>query len=289
MKRSDGIGVLAALLLAHWGSAGAAPQAEPSRTGKPGGAAARVLADGHVFNIVDWDGGELPGIYERSEQLPLTLEDVAKLAAAAFDDKAIVKMLQERRCACDASVDALLHLKKGGVSQIVVEAVSLHSLPPNRSLDLIISLDFEGLGGAPTVSTQAQRGYVYLIIPDGERERVFIGNLHAILAGRWHRDAVADNTDLLLPKKVRRVTFAARVPLKTYGARTAVVFTSTRPDIYTSADIPEWDRQRAMEFAFDYPASSLERRCTLQVLHRQDTMLPDRWHLERSHFECEWE
>ena len=45
----------------------------------------------------------------------------------------------------------------------------------------------------------------------------------------------------------------------------------------------------AQEFTFDYPASSLQSRCSLQVLHRQDTMLANRWHLERSHFECEWE
>ena len=269
--------------------ADAAPETQPSAAGKLGGAATAVLEQGNIFNIIDWDGGELPRLYERSEQLPLTAADVLRLSDNEFTDAAIVKMLQERRCACDASVDGLLELKQAGVSQAVVEAVSLHALPPNRSVDLVISLDFEGLGGEGAVSTEARRGYLYLIIPDGERERVFVGNLQAILARRWQRDTVVDNTDLLLPKKVRRVTFAAQVPLKTYGAKTAVVFASTSPDIYTSADIPERDRQHALEFAFDYPASSLERRCSLQVLYRQDAMLPDRWHLERSHFECEWE
>ena len=284
------ISFLVVALLPHWGSAAAAPQlAESSRAAKLGGPAAGLLEDGHVFNIVDWDGGELPRVYERSAQLPLTMEDVSKLAAGEFGDEAIVKMLQQRRCACDASVDALLELKKAGVSQAVVQAVSLHALPPNRSLDLVITLDFEGLGGEPAVSTQARRGYLYLIIPDGERERVFIGNLQTILAGRWKRETMVDNTGLLLPKKVRRITFVARVPLVTYGARSALVFASTRPDIYTTADIPEKDRQSALEFAFDYPPSSLERLCTLQALYRQDALLPDRWHLARSHFECEWE
>ena len=286
----NGIFCLTAALLSHLGSAGAAPRnVEPSPAAKPGGPAASVLEDGLVFNIVDWDGGKLPKVYERSAQLPLSLKDVSKLAAGKFGDEAIIRMLQERRCACDASVDALLELKKAGVSQAVVQAVSLHSLPPNRSLDLVISLDFEGLGGESAVSTRARLRYLYLIIPDGDRERVFVGNLQTILARRWKRDSMVDNTDLLLPKKVRRVTFAARVPLKSAGARSALVFASTKPGIYTAADIPAGDRKGALEFAFDYPPSSPERLCTLQVLYRQDALLPDQWHLERSHFDCEWE
>jgi len=253
------------------------------------GKAVDPLAKGEIFNIVDWDGGHLPQRYERSDQLPMSLEDVGKLSASKFSSGAITKMLEERRCACDASVDALVALKEAGVAEEVIQAVSLHSLPPNRSFGLMISLDFEGLGGAAAVSNEARKGYLYLIVPDGDKERVFIGNLQAILAGRWQRDALVDQTDLLLPKKVRRVTFAAEVPLKTYGPKKVLVFTSTKPDIYTSADIPEKDRPGVQEFDFDYPSSSLERICNLQVLYRQDAMLANRWHLERTHFQCEWD
>ena len=243
---------------------------------------------GAVFNIVDWDGGPLPPLYERSAQLPLSLDDTIHLSQAEFSDEAIIKMLEERRCVCDATVEALVALKVAGVSEEVIQAVSLHSLPPNRSFGLAISLDFEGLGNK-TVSNEARRGYLYLIVPDGDKERVFIGNLQAILAGRWQRDALVDHTDLLLPKKVRRVTFAAEVPLKTYGAKKVLVFTSTKPDIYTSADIPAKDRAGVQEFEFEYPVSSLERICNLQVLYKQDAMLANRWHLERTHFQCEWD
>ena len=264
------------------------------------------LEEGAIINIVDWDGGQLPKrYYERSDQLPMSLDDVRKLSANKFNTDAIVKMLEERRCVCDASVDALVELKQAGVAEQVIQAVSLHALPPNRSFGLTIALDFEGLGGEATVSTQARKGYLYLIVPDGDdsttrlsspkselaevKERVFIGNLQAILAGRWQRDALIDNTDLLLPKKVRRVTFASEVPLKTYGRKKALVFTSTKPDIYTSADIPEADRAGVQEFVFEYPAASLERQCSLQVLYRQDAMLANRWHLVRTHFQCEWD
>jgi hypothetical protein len=252
------------------------------------GTSANVLKDGYVFNIVEWDGGELPRLYERTDQLPLTLADLQKLLDSKFASDVIVKMLEERRCACDASADALIALKDAGATDDLIKAVSLHALPPNRSVDLTITLDFEGLGGGASPSTQSRKGYLYLIVPDGDRERVFVGNLAEILGRRWERDTLVDNTDLLLSKKVRRIVVAARVPLKTYGAKEALVFASTKPNIYSSKDIPPADRAVAQEYAFEYPVSSLQRDCSLQVLHRQDAMLPDRWHLVRTHFQCEW-
>ncbi len=263
--------------------------AQQSAPASPGQVPRKVLDEGYLFNIVDWDGGQLPKLYERSDQLPLSLGDIRQLSANKFSDAAIIKMLEERRCACDASVDALVGLKQAGVSEAVITALSLHALPPNRALDLRISLDFEGAGGADRVSNQARKGYLYLIIPDGDRERVFFADLQSVLAGRWQRDALVDNTDMLLPKQVRRVAFEARVPLKVHEHKKALVFTSTRPDIYKSADMPATDRAGVQTFEFDYPTSSLQQGCTLQVLYRQDALLPDKWHLVRSHFECEWE
>jgi hypothetical protein len=272
-------GAAALLLLA----AGAAPAQMAGPAGD-----SRTLPPGYVFNIVDWEGGALPPLYERSDQLPMSLDDVVSLSKAKFSEAMILKMLEERRCACDASVSALVRLKDSGVAEKVIQAMSLHALPPNRSLDLAIHMDFEGLGGA-AVSSQAHRAYLYLIIPDGERERVFFGSLNDVLGQASKRGTAVDNTDLLLPKQVRRVSFVARVPLKVPGTKRALVFTSTRPNIYTEADIPEADRKGVQEFRFGYPASSLQRFCSLQVLHRQDAMLANRWHMERSHFECEWE
>ena len=244
---------------------------------------------GHVVNVIDWDGGRLPKLYERSDQLPLTLEDVQKLSDSKFASAAIVKMIEERRCACDASVDALVGLKNAGVEPEVIQAVSLHSLKPNRSVGLRIVMDFEGLGGASKVSSSARKGYLYLILPDGDRERIFLASIHRVLSGSWQQDALVDNSDLLLPKKVRRVVFESEVTLKTYGPKRAMVFLSGKPDIYTSADIPKEERQGIQYFEFQYPESSLERTCSLQVLHRQDALLADKWELVRTHFECEWD
>jgi hypothetical protein len=247
------------------------------------------LLSGQIVNIVDWDGGQLPKRYERSQQLPMQPDDIRKLSASKFSDASIIKMLEERRCACDASVDALIDLKAAGVSEDVLHALSLHALPPNRSMYISIDLDFEGLGGNKPLSRQARQGYLYLIIPDGERERVFVGNLQQILAGRWQREAQIDRSDQLLSKQVRRVTFAADVPLKTYGEKKALVFTSARPNIYASTDLTERERAGASEYTFTYPSSSLQRYCSLQALYRQDQMLADKWHLARTNFQCEWD
>ena len=279
MQRAYGVGVVLVLLGV------ASVSAQLAEMGATGG---RAMPAGAVFNIVDWEGGALPPLYERSDQLPLTLDDVVQLHKADFSDAAVAKMLEERRCSCDTSVASLVKLKGEGISEVVIQAMSLHALAPNRSIDLAIHLDFEGLAGAGSVSNQARKGYLYLIIPDGDRDRVFFGSLQQAL-GRTATHTQVDNTDLLLPRQVRRASFVSRVPLKTHGNKRALVFTSTRPDIYTVADIPEADLKAAQGFTFDYPASSLESRCSLQALHRQDAMLPDLWHLERSHFECEWD
>lgn len=271
--------------LAVWTGGSAGAQA----TTPAAGAGRDLLAEGQIYNIVDWEGGPLPRRYERSDQLPLTLEDVRRLSQSRFSGKSIVKMIEERRCACDASVDALIGLKEAGVPEEVLQAVSLHSLRPNRSVYLAITVDFEGLGGNAAVSTQARRGYLYLIVPDGDRERVFFGNLAEILARRPQAAEAVDNTDLLLPRQVRRVLLSAEVPLKVPGPKKALVFTSTRPNIYSSADIPEADRSGAQEYEFEYPASSVQRLCGLQVLYRQDALLPDAWQLVRTHFQCEWD
>ena len=121
----------------------------------------------------------------------MSLDDVRKLSANKFNTDAIVKMLEERRCVCDASVDALVELKKAGVAEQVIQAVSLHALPPNRSFGLTIALDFEGLGGKATVSTQARKGYLYL---SRARRRQGAG-LYRQLAGDPRRPLAARRAD----------------------------------------------------------------------------------------------
>ena len=247
------------------------------------GRAADLPTRGAVVNIVKWDGSELPRVYERSDQLPLTQEDILDLAGNEFSPDAIVAMVQERRFVGDASAGALIELKKAGVDARVIQAVSRHALPPNRALDLIVQLEFDG------ASREARSRYLYVIVPDGSRERVFTADLGAVLAGNWRRDVLVDQTDPLLPKQIRRVTFAGEVPLKSYGRKKILAFTSTRPDIHTSEDIPEADRAGVREHDIDYPASSLLRDCRIRIRYRQDAVLPYKWHMADSHIQCEWD
>ncbi len=244
---------------------------------------ADARAESSVVNLVEWDGGKLPPVYERSDQLPLSAEDILRLSQGGFAPQQIVRMIQERRFAGDASADALIGLKRSGVAPEVLQALSLHALPPNRALNLTVELSFEG------ASREARRRYLYVILPDGPRERIFTADLSLVLAGRWRQDILADQTDPLLPRQIRRVTFSGEVPLKTYGPRQVTVLTSTRPDLYTSADIPEADRPGIQTYALDYPASSLRRDCLLQIRYKQDVAVPYKWHMVRSQLLCEWD
>lgn len=249
----------------------------------PGAArAGDVPTRGAVVNIVKWDGGELPPVYERSSQLPLTRNDILNLSHNGFAPEAIVRMVRERRFVGNASADALIELRKAGVAPEVVQAVSLHALPPNRALRLTVQLDFEG------ASREARQRYLYILIPDGPHERIFTADLGTVLAGRWHNDTMVDQTDPVLPRQIRRITFADSIPLKTYGEKTIRVFLSARPDIETSADIPEADRPGVREYRIDYPESSLLQECRLRVRFKQDPVLPYKWKMTGSHIECEW-
>ena len=242
--------------------------------------AADIPTRGPVINIVEWDAKDLPPVYERSDQLPLSKEDIVDLSKNDFAPDDIARMIQERRFVGAASASALIDLKQQGANPEVIRAVSRHALPPNRFLNLSIQMDFEG------TSTQARKRYLYVILPDGQLERVFTADLGTVLAGRWRRDVKIDHTDLMLPKQIRRIIFADRVPLKTYGSKTIKVLTSTRPDIHLSQDIPEADA--ATEFTFEYPESSLQQDCTITVRYKQDALVPYKWKMVSSHVQCEW-
>ena len=242
--------------------------------------AADIPTRGPVINIVEWDSKDLPPVYERSDQLPLTRGDIVDLSKNEFDPDDIARMIQERRFVGAASASALIDLKREGVNPEVIRAVSRHALPPNRSLNLTIRMDFEG------TSTQARKRYLYLILPDGQLERVFTADLGSVLSGRWRRDIRIDHSDAMIPKHIRRITFSDRIPLKTYGSKTISVLTSAKPDIHLSQDIPEGEK--VTEFTIDYPESSLQQDCTITVRYAQDALVPYKWEMVSSHIQCEW-
>lgn len=235
-----------------------------------------------TYNIIQWDPNQLPRIYERTDQLPLTDEEVAKLAQAGFDEAQLVKMIEQRRCACDASADGLIRLKQAGVSKGVLDAVSTHALKPNRGLDLLVTLDFTG------ESRTAREAFLYFFVEDGELTRVFSANLPELLSRRNEHETMVDRSDILRARTVRRIQLAGQVPLKTYGTHRVMVAASANPTLTHPSQLTETERAKAQLYTFDYPRASLQSLCRLTAGYRRDAVLAYKWNFQGSRFECEW-
>ncbi len=241
----------------------------------PPGAAATV-------NFVSWNGNELPKVYQRSEQLPLSDDDLLKLAKEGFEPAEVVKMIEQRRCACDASADGLIRLKKGGVAKEILAAVSLHGLKPNRALGLQLTLDFQGDG------REARNAYLYVFIDDADLTRVFSANLNDFLGRRNPNETMTDRSDLLITKRVRRIQMAGEVPLKTYGKHQVLVVASPNPTLTHPSQLTEAEKKLAQTYTLDYPRASLQSQCRLTAGYKRDALLTYQWRYMGSRFECEW-
>lgn len=260
-------------------------QGEVPRTSTASGQSVPVLpfpGQTQTYNIIQWDPNQLPRIYERTDQLPLTDEEVAKLAQAGFDEAQLVKMIEQRRCACDASADGLIRLKQAGVPKGVLDAVSTHALRPNRALDLLVTLDFTG------ESRTAREGFLYFFVEDGELTRVFTANLPELLARQNRHETMVDRSDILRARTVRRIQLAGQVPLKTYGAHRVMVVASASPTLTHPSQLTEAERAKAQLYTFDYPRSSLQSLCRLTAGYKRDAVLAHKWNFQGSRFECEW-
>jgi hypothetical protein len=235
-----------------------------------------------TINIIQWDSNQLPRIYERTEQLPLTDEEVMKLAVAGFEEDQLVKMIQQRRCACDASADGLIRLKKAGVPKTVLDAVSTHALAPNRWLNLMVTLDFTGDGN------KAREGFLYLFVEDGNLTRMFTAHLPELLSRRNAHETTVDRSDILRARTVRRIQLAGQVPLRTYGTHRVMVAASANPTLTHPSQLTEAERANAQFYSFDYPRASLQSACWLIAGYRRDAALAHKWNFQGSRFDCEW-
>ncbi|AEI69057.1 hypothetical protein [Corallococcus macrosporus] len=238
--------------------------------------------DVQTYNIIQWDPNQLPRIYERSDQLPLTDEELTRLSQAGFEPAQIVKMIEERRCACDASADGLIRLKKAGVDKDVLAAVSRHGLAPNRALNLLVTLDFTG------ESRTAREAFLYFFVDDGDITRVFTANIPELLRRRNSHETTVDRSDILVARTVRRVQLAGQVPLRTYGKHHVLVVASASPTLTHPSQLTAQELSRSQRYTFDYPRASLQNVCRLTAGYRRDAVLAWKWNFEGSRFECEW-
>lgn len=235
-----------------------------------------------TVNIVNWDANSLPKVYERSDQLPLTDEELKKLSKAGFDKQDLVKMIAERRCACDASADGLISLKRAGVAKEVIQAVSLHGLKPNRSLELLLTLDFTG------ESREARDNFLYVFVDDGPLVRVMSANLGDLLSRSNAHETTTDKSDILRNFTVRRIELPGSIPLKTYGKHTLVIAASASPTLTHPDQLRPNERASSQTYSIDYPRTSLQSLCRLNAGYKRDAVLTYRWHYNGSRFECEW-
>ncbi|MBX7098365.1 MAG: hypothetical protein K1X89_11680 [Myxococcaceae bacterium] len=235
-----------------------------------------------TVNIVNWDGAQLPKVYQRSDQLPLTDEDLEKLAKEGFDAPMMIKMIEERRCACDASAEGMIRLKKAGVPKEVIQAVSLHGLKPNRHLEVLVTMDFSG------DSREARQNFLYFFVDDGDLTGVFTADLIELLTRNNSSDEMVDRSDLLITKRVRRVRFVGSVPLKTYGKHQVLVVASANPSLTHPSQLNALERKTAQSYTFDYPRASLQSLCRLTAGYKRDAVLTYQWRYMGSRFECEW-
>lgn len=235
-----------------------------------------------TLNIIQWDPNQLPRIYERTDQLPLSDEEVAKLTQAGFDEASIVRMIEQRRCACDASADGLIRLKKAGATQRVLDAVSTHALGPNRGLELLVTLDFTG------ESRTAREGFLYFFVEDGDLTRVFSLNLPELLGRQNANETMVDRSDILRARTVRRIQLSGPVMLKTYGPHRVLVAASANPTLTHPSQLTETERAKAQLYTFEYPRVSLQSLCRLTAGYKRDAVLTYKWHFQGSRFECEW-
>lgn len=239
-------------------------------------------AAGPAVNLVEWKAQELPKVFQRSEQLPVTSEELVKLAKAGFDTKQVVAMIEQRRCACDASPEALIQLKAQGVPAPVIDAVSLHALKPNRALQVQLTVDFSGQGAPP------REGTLYVFVDDGAFTRMLSLPLAQAfsLPGARALDAV-DKSDPVVPRPVRRLVLSGDLPLKSYGRHRALVLALARPIAHPS-QLTGAERAKARVVEFDYPRASLQSVCRIAAAFRNDPVTAGRWIPQATTFECEW-
>ncbi|MFN7130844.1 MAG: hypothetical protein ACK4N5_02100, partial [Myxococcales bacterium] len=246
-----------------------------------------------TINVLQWDPNALPRIFQRSDQLPLTDEEITRLSKAGFEPAQIVKMIEERRCACDASADGLIRLKEQGVDKTVISAISLHALKPNRALHLVLTLDVAGAAvpvssGNTANLKPARTGFLYFFVEDGKLTRVYSVNLAELATRRFQHETMVDRGDVVMAQEVRRVQLAGEVPLTTYGAHRVLVVSSSNPAITHPSQLTDAERMRAQSFTFDYPRASIQNVCRLFAAWQRDPMLPHKWDYTGSRFECEW-
>lgn len=252
---------------------------------------AQVGAEGNqVLNLLEFRAQNIEQ-FERarrnSSSLPLKLDELARLAEAGVSEPSLLEMIRTRRVLARADADLLLDLKKKGLSDELILAVSTHAWPPNEAFDLAIQVNL----ASPKDLNLAPYLYVEVYNPEKARQEAF---LHADLRRTWRGGGlrgrtVVDRSDPLLPEIVRTVDLGARVHTRQAGKLQVRVLVSQAAGLRDLSGISREQKGQMRVFELDYPAVSLDQWCRLQLDVLRDPVLRDRFNVRHGELVCRWE
>ncbi|MCB9548506.1 MAG: hypothetical protein H6706_22080 [Myxococcales bacterium] len=226
-----------------------------------------------------------PDVWERvhrsSDSLPLTLEELEKLAAAGVAEATLNEMMRTRGVLALADADALLKLKKAGATDAALSALSAYAVKPNDFFLLKVDLDLASntsIGPAP---------YLYIEVkqPGEQRQEAFY-----FIDLRSQRASVRrDRSDPTLPETVAAIDFVGKVRTRRHGPLELRVAVSQRTDLQSLDGKPDGKFSQVKVFQLDYPAVSLDRRCEVRLRVARDPSIRDFYTLQRGTLDCRWD
>ncbi len=228
-----------------------------------------------------------PDVWERiqrtqSDSLPLTLEEVQKLAKAGVAEKTLVEMMRTRGVMALADADTLLDLKKSGASDASLSAFSAYAVKPNDMILLKVDLDLvspAGIGPAPYLYIEVRRA------SDKRQEAFFFVDLRTQKGANIRRD----RSDPSLPETIAAMDFVGPIRTRAYGALELRIAVSQQPDLQSLDDVKGIPHAQVKTFTLDYPAVSLDHRCELNLRVARDPSIRDFYTLQRGDLLCRWE
>ena len=247
-----------------------------------------AMAETQVVNLLQFQTNSVEN-WERaqrqSDSLPLTLAELEKLAKAGIAEASIVEMMRTRKVLTLASADNLITLKAAGATDAMVSAMSAYAVAPNDGFDLAIRVDVK----SPESVRLAPYLYVEVWHVDKNRQEAM---LHADLKGLFAQGKAVvlhARSDPLLPDTIRTVRFQTRVRTRHAGRLELRVHLSQKPGLLTLTGADGKSSETVKAYPVQYPAVSLDSRCTLDLAARRDQLLADRFGLTTGRLDCRWD
>ena len=215
-----------------------------------------------------------------------SLEELKKLRAGGLGEPVLLQMIQTRRVLLRADADTLLALKKDGLSDTLIGALSQHAWPPNEGIELTIQLD----ANSPAGMSRPPFLYVEVWHEGLQRQEAFLfADLRTLFTRGGQIRANVDRSDPTNPQTVRGVTVTGLMRSRQPGRLTVRALVSQQPALRSLRDIPPRWANQVRSWTIDYPAVSLSSRCRLELGLERDPTLKDLYLIRRDALDCRWD